>query len=194
MDTTTVETISNANPLIFAILPIAGALIAAFAGAFYANHLQNKSDNQKRLEDDRNDLLGILTAIKAQFERNWDRINDAETSFNQLIGYTDPVPTAPTPRLIVIAIEGNIEIITRGIKDFDLLKDILTAYEEHKHLNNRWAILREYLRNISTWDSNSIKSHYLTEIKACEVVAKLTEDTTAKINGLINKLKSYETV
>ena len=189
MDTTAVETINNANPLIFAILPIGGALIAAFTGAFCANLFQNKSELKRRKKLNRNRLIKSLYLIKKQFQRNAKRL--VEFIEDVYPGLKPTGESCVTIRLFTFGIETNLQSIS-GLNDEELFSRIIRTFEEHTHINRKWDYLYDFHKTKFTENPNPelIKTTDLNVIKvACENVLKWTKEDIELIDKKISTLK-----
>lgn len=151
---------------LIAFITVFGSILFGFALSSFKEWVLNR----KR---ERDELFGVMNAIHAQFFRNLERLVEAKNFFESEVG--KPGVVGFSPRLILVAVEGNINPLALRLRDDELLHEIIHTYEEHKHINRRWDFIDHLIKSGEPY-------HVETEVEATNVVLNLTE-------GVLNRIE-----
>jgi len=157
---------------------ILSTLVGVVVGSLFTIIIQTNEDRKKRRKDEE-EFRGVLSSVFLQFKRNLQRIEEALKNFESVKG--NRVHATPSFRLISIAVDNSLKLITEHLFDKELLGAIIETYEEHQHLNRRWDIAVEILKKQPVIDIE-------TEILACNVVIEKTKTTLESLGKYIESL------
>ncbi|TKJ40054.1 hypothetical protein CEE37_09970 [candidate division LCP-89 bacterium B3_LCP] len=159
------------------ILQLISGLIIVFA-AVLPYILSVRHQKKERRQQAREELIGALSTIHAQFERNAFRLSEYLGGIDN--STNDEYILVPSPRLINVFTENNVNVLSLRLKSTKLLGRIVHAYEEHNHINRRWDNL------INPDLTRSIE----TERDACNNVLRITEEIISEIDTFIKDLRN----
>ena len=149
-------------------------VIIGFGGVLLGFILATIKELLSRKNQEKQELIGVLTAVLAQFERNSERLQE-------FIENIEGNPSLiPTPRLIVVFVENNANTLVLRLKKHELLKRIIHTYEEHTHINRRWDFLARpgFAHNTDN------------ELEASSKVLDLTLETITQLEEYIKVLET----
>ena len=189
MDSLNVETATATSQSFSLIIQIIGPIIAAFFGAFFGFRFAVKHESEKKKKQDGEQLFGVLTAIKAQYNTNLEMLEAAEKVFIENI--EERKHQAPPHRLVTHVLAGNLSILVLLIKDNALLKVIVDsiAYIElvNRVLEDIYNIYQVNLKN-----TNEIKvgSKALIEIDSQDMLKQMAK-AKKDLENLIPQIDNY---